>query len=111
MRPHDCRVDHQPFQIGFARQRDEDVVQNAHLDPAVIAALYGFVVAQSLRQIAPAPARAGHPQQGVQKPSIVGARTPLALPAARRKLLKPLPLVVPQRIDIPNHQADLQNQP
>jgi hypothetical protein len=84
----------QPFQIGFARQGGEDLVQNAHLDPAVIAALYGFVVAQSLRQIAPAPARAGRPQQRVQKPSIVGARTPLALAPAGHKRLKPLPLVI-----------------
>src|SRR5580698_1579728 len=71
-----------------------------HLDPAVIAALYGFVVAQSLRQIAPAPARAGHPEQRVQKPAIVGARTPLALPAAGHKLLKPLPLVVSKHVAI-----------
>src|SRR6202020_1936786 len=63
-------------------------------------ALYGFVVAQSLRQIAPAPARAGHPEQRVQKPSIVGARTPLALPAAGHKLLKPLPLVVSKHVAI-----------
>ena len=56
MRPHDGGIDHQPFQIGLARQGGEDGVQNAHLDPAVIAALHGFVVAQSLRQIAPTPA-------------------------------------------------------
>jgi hypothetical protein len=56
MRPHDGGIDHQPFQISFARQRGEDLVQNAHLDPAVIAALYGFVAAQSLRQITPTPA-------------------------------------------------------
>ena len=42
----------------------------------------------------------GHPEQRVQKPSIVGARTPLALPAAGHKLLKPLPLVVSKHVAI-----------
>jgi hypothetical protein len=94
MRPHDGGIDHQPFQIGLARQGGEDLVQNAHLDPAIVPALHALVFAEPPRQIALAPARAGHPQQRVQKPSIVGAWTSLALPAARHKLLKLLPLVV-----------------
>jgi hypothetical protein len=56
MRPHDGGIDHQPFQIGFARKRGEDAIENAHLDPAIIPALHGCVVAQSRRKIAPAPA-------------------------------------------------------
>jgi hypothetical protein len=35
----DGRFDHQPFKICLARQRGEDLVQNAHLDPAVVAPL------------------------------------------------------------------------
>jgi hypothetical protein len=54
MRPHDGRVDHQPFEIGLARQRGEDLVQNAHLDPAVVAPLHRLVPAQLPGQIAPA---------------------------------------------------------
>ena len=56
MRSHDGRVDHQPFQIGFARQNREHVVENAHLDPAIIASLHGVGVAKTIRQVTPAPA-------------------------------------------------------
>jgi hypothetical protein len=56
VRPHDGGIDHQPFQIGFARQRGEDGVQNAHLDPAIIAPLHRLVLAEPPWQIAPAPA-------------------------------------------------------
>jgi hypothetical protein len=63
----------------------EDGVQNPHLDPAIIA---------------PAPARADYPQQGVEKLAIVGARTALAFPAPRHKNLKPFPLVIPKRVAV-----------
>jgi len=53
-RPRDRRVDHQPFEIGLAHQRGEDLVQNAHLDPAVVASLHRLVLAQLPGQIAPA---------------------------------------------------------
>jgi hypothetical protein len=46
MRPNDGQIDHQPLQIGFARQGGENLVQNAHLDPAVIAPLDRCVVAK-----------------------------------------------------------------
>ena len=59
------------------RQGGEDAVQNAHLDPAVIAPLHGFVIAQSLgRSRQRQPERAIHSKR-VQKPSIVGARARL----------------------------------
>jgi hypothetical protein len=39
-------------------------------------------------------------------PFPAGARSPLSFAAARNKLPKPFPLVVPQQIDIPNHQTE-----
>jgi hypothetical protein len=54
MRPHDGGIDHQPFEIGLARQRGQDLVQNAHLDPAVVAPLHRLVLAQLPGQITPA---------------------------------------------------------
>src|SRR4029077_8886582 len=53
MRPNDGRIDHQPLQIGFARHGRENLVQNAQLDPAVIAPLDRFMLAKPPRQIAP----------------------------------------------------------
>jgi hypothetical protein len=61
MRPNDGRIDHQPLEIGFARQGGENGVQNTHLDPAIIAPLDRFMFAKPPRQITPAPARARHP--------------------------------------------------
>ena len=43
MRPHDGGIDHQPFEIGLARQRGKDLVQSVHLDPAVVAPLHRLV--------------------------------------------------------------------
>jgi DNA (cytosine-5)-methyltransferase 1 len=39
MRANDRAVDHQPFQIGFARQHRQHIIQYTHIDPAVIAPL------------------------------------------------------------------------
>ena len=63
------------------------------------------MVAEAFGQIAPAPARARHPQERVDKAPVVAARPALAGSSARHKVAKPLPLIVAQRIDIPNHQG------
>jgi hypothetical protein len=54
MRPHDGRIDHQPFQIGFARKSRQHVIENAHLNPAIVTPFHRLIVAQPLRQITPA---------------------------------------------------------
>ena len=69
---HDGAVDHQPFKIGFTRQRQQHRVENARLNPAIITPLYRAIVAEPFRQIAPTPARARHPQKRIQKLSVVG---------------------------------------
>jgi hypothetical protein len=100
MRPHDGRINHQPFQIGFARKNRQYVVENAHLNPAIVTPFHGLIVAQPLRQITPAPARAGHPQQRIQKPTVVGARPTLTLGPARHKTPNSFPLIVPKSVTI-----------
>lgn len=74
MGAYDSRIDHQPFQIGFAGKHGKHFVEHAHLDPTVIAPFYGAIVTQSFWQVSPAAARTGHPQQRVQKQPIVRAR-------------------------------------
>jgi len=69
---HDGAVDHQPFKIGFTRQRQQHRVENARLNPAIITPLYRAIVAEPFRQIAPTPARARHPQKRIQKLPVVG---------------------------------------
>jgi hypothetical protein len=105
MGSHDGGVDHQPFQIGFARQRGKDGVQHPHLDPAIVAPLHRLVLAQRLRQIAPTPARARHPQQRIEKTTVVRARPALVFSPSGEEPFQPSPLVVPKRVDIPNHQS------
>lgn len=78
---------------------------SAPRDPAIVAALHRLMVAEAFGQIAPAAARAGHPQQRVDEAPVVAARPALAGSAARHKILQPLPLIVAQRIHIPNHQG------
>ena len=48
MGAHDGKIDHQPFQVGFTRQRHQHVVQNTHFDPAIIAPLYRVGFAEPL---------------------------------------------------------------
>jgi hypothetical protein len=100
MRPHDGRINHQPFQIGFARKNRQHVVENAHLNPAIVTPFHGLIPAEPFRQITPAPARTGHPQQRIQKPTVVGARPALTLGPARYKTFDALPLIVPKSIAI-----------
>jgi hypothetical protein len=95
MRPHDGRIDHQPFQIGFARENRQYVVENAHLNPAIITPFHRLIVAQPLWQITPTSARTRHPQQRIQKPTVVGTRPALTLGAARHEALNSLPLIIP----------------
>src|SRR5258708_967274 len=57
-------------------------------------------VAQPLRQITPAAARTGHPQQRIQKPTVVGTRPALTLGAARHEAPNSFPLVIPKCIAI-----------
>jgi hypothetical protein len=55
-------------------------------------------IAQPLGQIAPAPTRAGHPQKRIEELTVIGARTALALAAARNQRLQAFPLIVAQLI-------------
>jgi hypothetical protein len=96
----DRGADQQPLKIDFSAQHGQDLVQNAARDPAIIAPLHGPVVAQALRQIAPARARAGHPEQSVHEAAVIAARAALPPPPARDQVLDALPLVVPQRVRI-----------
>jgi hypothetical protein len=100
MRPHDGRVDHQPFKIGFACQDRQHVVEHTHLDPAIITSLHYGVVAKPFRQVTPATARTRHPQQRIQKQPVVRARTALAFRSSGHKPFDPIPLIVPKRIAI-----------
>lgn len=58
------------------------------------------MIAQALREITPAPARAGHPEKRIEEQAVVRARTALALGPPRDELLDPLPLVVSKRVAI-----------
>ncbi len=58
----DGRVDHQPFQIGFACQNGKHVVENPPFYPAVVTSLHRPIVAEPFGQVTPATARASHPQ-------------------------------------------------
>jgi hypothetical protein len=100
MGTHDCGIDHQPFQVGLACQNSQHFIEHAHLDPAVIAPLDRAIVAQILGQIAPATARAGHPEKRVQKFAVIRARPTLTLGTAGHEYLDPFPLVVAKHIAI-----------
>jgi hypothetical protein len=65
----------------------------------------GLMVAKALRQVARTGARASHPKQRVDEAPVVAARPALPGPAARHEVPRPLPLIVAQHIDIPNHQG------
>lgn len=61
MSPDDRGIDHQPIQVGIRSQGLEDPIQDTALDPVIVAPLDPSVVAEALRQVAPARARARHP--------------------------------------------------
>lgn len=67
-----------------------------HLDPVIMSPLGRLIGTEPLRQIAPAPTRPRHPQQGAHEQATVAARTPLALATARHERLNPRPLIVPK---------------
>jgi len=56
--------------------------------------------AEPLRQVTPAPARPRHPQQRIQKSTVIRTRPALALRPAGNQPLDTLPLIVPQRVAI-----------
>ncbi len=89
-------------------ERCKKFVQGATLYPAIIAAFYGLMVAKTLRQIAPAAAGTGHPEQRIHKAPIVATRPALTRTAAGNQVSQPIPLIVTQRVNIPYHQADPQ---
>jgi hypothetical protein len=96
--PDDGGVQHHPFEIGLSRHGLEDLVQHAHLDPAIVAFLGPLERPKALRQIPPPTTRARHPQQRIYEQATVAARTPFTLPATRHERLDPLPLIVPQNL-------------
>ncbi|ERM03539.1 hypothetical protein Q644_01195 [Brucella intermedia 229E] len=93
-------IDRDPIKVRFSRQRLEQAFQNTHLDPAVIASLDGLVIAIMLRQIAPAPAGAGHPDQRFDKSAVVGTRTPPPFASSWNERLDSRPLFGTQPINI-----------
>ena len=96
---HNCAVDHQPFQIGFARQNSQHRRARPSRSSYNTAASRS-IVAQPLWQITPAPTRTRHPQKSIQKPSVVGARAALPFGSARHKSFDTFPLVVAKRVTI-----------
>src|SRR5690606_2754271 len=74
--------------------------EHTHPVPAVVAPFDGLIVAVALGQIAPATTRAGHPDPGVDKASVVGARAASALATTRHRRLNASPLLIVERIDI-----------
>src|SRR5690606_22113509 len=81
-------------------------VEHPHLDPAVVAPLGRLIGTEPFfGQIAPASTRTGHPQQGVEEPPPVTARTALALATTRYKRFDPFPLIVAKNLSF---HADLQ---
>ena len=74
--------------------------ENAEGPPPVIAALDGMMVAEAIRQVAPACAGASHPQQGVNEQPVVTAWPALALAPAWNQMTQALPLVVTQPVNV-----------
>src|SRR5690349_25169224 len=79
------------------------LVQHAHLDPPVIAPFHRLVAAEPLRQVTPTGARTRHPQQRIEKSTVIRPRATLALAATRNQGLEPLPLIVPKLINRRDH--------
>lgn len=63
------------------------------------------MIAETFGQIAPTAARAGHPQQRIDEAPVVATRPALTGSPSRYEITKPLPLIVAQRVHIPNHQG------
>jgi hypothetical protein len=78
----------------------QHLIEDAHLDPAIVAPLNRPVVAKLSREITPAATRTRHPQQGIEEPPVVGARPAFALASTRKKTLETLPLIVPKPVTV-----------
>jgi hypothetical protein len=98
--PHDGAVDHQPLEVGLCRQHRKKAVQGATRDPAVVAALDGLMVAEPLRQVAPARTGTGRPEQRVNKQPVVAAWSALAFAPAWNQIPQPRPLIVAQPVHV-----------
>jgi hypothetical protein len=100
---HNGAVEEKPFQVGLAGQGGQDAIQRPAFDPAVVAPLDCLMIAKTLRQVAPAPARTAHPQQRVHETSVVTPRPALPSAATGYQVPQPLPWIVAQSVRVAAH--------
>lgn len=94
-------VDRQPLKVRIVCDRLEDPVEHALFYPAIIAPLDRLIRPEPVfGQVAPARARARHPQQRVEKTARIAARPALALHPAGNKSAKALPLIVAKNLTV-----------
>ncbi|WP_039845908.1 MULTISPECIES: hypothetical protein [Rhizobium] len=68
------------------------ILQHSPLHPGNSGALENAVIAKSLRQVASAPTATGHPEDGVNKASVIGSPAALAAAATGHQGRKKVPL-------------------
>lgn len=92
VRSHDRGVNHQVLVFRIPYQGAEDLLPDPADGPAGKTLVNTFILAVAFRQVAPASARAQHPQHAVDKDAVINCRPPDAFFASGQKVLNPAPL-------------------
>ena len=96
----DGAVQHQPFKIGTLAKLLEQAVDQAALQPSVIAPFDRLESAEVRRQILPSRPGASHPKQRIDETTVVGPRPTLAFATTGDQRQNSRPLIVTKLISI-----------